>query len=225
MPDDIPSPLVVHARSQSIGDLLRRSAARDPDKTAIVYRGLRQTYAELDATVNRTAAALAARGIAAGNRVAIFSHNNHAFVVDYFALARLGAVSVPINFMLTAGEVGYVLGHSGATGLIAGDTLVPVAEQALRRLAGDGRGRGSTVTVRGVIPERGEQPAAGRDAGWEAVPDWMAYDGAPAPDVTVGDDDLAQLIYTSGTESRPKGAMLSHRSLIAQYVSLRWTAR
>jgi len=43
MPDDIASPLVVHARSQSIGDLLRRSAARDPDKTAIVYRGLRQT--------------------------------------------------------------------------------------------------------------------------------------------------------------------------------------
>ena len=223
MPNDIarvlPSPLVAHARSQSIGDLLRRSAARDPDKTAIIYRGLRQTYAELDATVNRTAAALAARGVAAGDRVAIFSHNNHAFVVAYFALARLGAVSVPINFMLTAGEVGYVLGHSGATGLIAEDALVPVAEQALREQAGEGRGRGSTVTVRGVIPEHGEQPPVGRDAGWEAVPDWMAYDGAPAPDVTVGDDDLAQLIYTSGTESRPKGAMLSHRSLIAQYVS------
>ena len=136
MPDDIASPLVVHARSQSIGDLLRRSAAREPDKTAIVYRGLRQTYAELDATVNRTAAALAARGVAAGNRVAIFSHNNHTFVVAYFALARLGAVSVPINFMLTAGEVGYVLGHSGATGLIAGDALVPVAEQALTGAGG-----------------------------------------------------------------------------------------
>ena len=66
MPDDVASPLIAHARSQSIGDLLRRSAARDPDKTAIVYRGLRQTYAELDATVNRTASSLAARGIGPG---------------------------------------------------------------------------------------------------------------------------------------------------------------
>jgi fatty-acyl-CoA synthase len=210
MPDDTPSPLIAHARSQSIGDLLRRSAARDPDKTAVVYRDLRQTYAELDATVNRTAAALAARGVGAGDRIAIFSHNNHAFVVAYFALARLGAVSVPINFMLTAAEVGYVLRHSGATGVIAEDGLVPVAEQALNE-----QPAGGTVTVRGVIPERGAQPPAG----WEPVPDWMAYDGAAPPDVTVADDDLAQLIYTSGTESRPKGAMLSHRSLIAQYVS------
>ena len=136
MLDDVASPLIAHARSQSIGDLLRRSAAREPAKIAIVYRGLRQTYAELDATVNRTASSLAARGIGPGQRVAILSHNNHAFVVAYFALARLGAVSVPINFMLTSAEVGYVLGHSGATGLIAEDTLVPVAEQALAGQAG-----------------------------------------------------------------------------------------
>ncbi len=214
MPDDTFPPPIAHARSQSIGDLLRRSAARDPGKTAIVFRGLRQTYAELDNTVNRAAAALAARGIGPGDRVAIFSHNNHAFVVAYFALARLGAVSVPINFMLTPAEVGYVLGHSGAVGLIAEDTLVPVADQALQGVtscAGDG----SAVTVRGVILERGEKPPAG----WEPVTDWMAHDDATPPAVTVADDDLAQLIYTSGTESRPKGAMLSHRSLIAQYVS------
>ena len=239
MPDDVASPLIAHARSQSIGDLLRRSAAREPAKIAIVYRGLRQTYAELDATVNRTASSLAARGIGPGQRVAILSHNNHAFVVAYFALARLGAVSVPINFMLTSAEVGYVLGHSGATGLIAEDMLVPVAEQALaakrarnrparspgRSGPGPSPGRGRPalgrpsagrggVTVRGVILERGGDAPPG----WEPVAGWMA-DGDPAPpQAAVADDDLAQLIYTSGTESRPKGAMLSHRSLIAQYV-------
>jgi len=212
MPDDVASPLIAHARSQSIGDLLRRSAAREPAKIAIVYRGLRQTYAELDATVNRTASSLAARGIGPGQRVAILSHNNQPYVVAYFALARLGAVSVPINFMLTSAEVGYVLGHSGATGLIAEDTLVPVAEQALG--AGPGAGRGG-VTVRGVILERGGDAPPG----WEPLAGWMA-DGDPAPpQAAVADEDLAQLIYTSGTESRPKGAMLSHRSLIAQYVS------
>ena len=225
MPDDLPA-LIAHAGSQAIGDLLRRSAARNPEKTAIVYRDLRQTYAELDITVNRTAAALAARGIGPGDRVVLFSHNNHAFVVAYFALARLGAVSVPVNFMLTADDVAYVLAHSGAVGLIAEDALVPVAEQALAKqalaeqvLAGQAgpaglgaAGRG--ITVRGVIPEHGqEQP------GWEPVTDWMTHAGATPPDITVAGDDLAQLIYTSGTESRPKGAMLSHHSLIAQYVS------
>ena len=212
MPDDVISPLIAHARSQSIGDLLRRSAARDPGTIALVYRGLRQTYAELDATVNRTASSLAARGIGPGQRVAIFSHNNDAFVVAYFALARLGAVSVPINFMLAPAEVGYVLGHSGANGLIAEDTLVPVAEQALAAEAGAERGG---VTVRGVILERGGDAPPG----WESVASWMADGDATPPAVTVDGDDLAQLIYTSGTESRPKGAMLPHRSLIAQYVS------
>ncbi|MGO9779163.1 MAG: acyl-CoA synthetase [Streptosporangiaceae bacterium] len=232
MPDDLPA-AIAHARSQAIGDLLRRSAARDPEKTAIVYRDLRQTYAELDVAVDRVATALAARGIGPGDRVILFSHNNHAFVVAYFALARLGAVSVPVNFMLTAGDVAYVLAHSGAVGLIAEDALVPVAEQALagqalagqalagQALAGQAPGgpagpgaAGGGITVRGVIPEHGQERP-----GWEPITDWMTHSDTTSPDITVAGDDLAQLIYTSGTESRPKGAMLSHHSLIAQYVS------
>ncbi len=201
-----PAALTAHARRHTIADLLHRTAQREPDRTAVVYRDLRQSYAELDAVVSRTAGALATRGVAAGDRIAIFSHNNHAFVVCYFALARLGAVSVPINFMLGPGEVGYVLEHAEATGLIAEDALVPVAGQAPGV---------AELAVRGVIMDHGGDVPAG----WEPVADWMAYDGPAAPDVIIGDDDLAQLIYTSGTESRPKGAMLTHRSLITQYVS------
>lgn len=201
---------IAQVRSASLGDLLHRSTARVPDRTAIVYGDLRQTYAQLDDTVNRTANALAARGVRKGDRIALLSHNNHAYVVLYFALARIGAVSVPINFMLTAGEVGYVLEHSGSTGLVVEDALLPVAEQALE----DAPLRG-TVAIRGVIPDNG-RPAP---AGWESAEDWMAYDDPSAPDVFVHEDDLAQLIYTSGTESRPKGAMLSARSLTAQYVT------
>jgi acyl-CoA synthetase (AMP-forming)/AMP-acid ligase II/2-polyprenyl-6-methoxyphenol hydroxylase-like FAD-dependent oxidoreductase len=205
---------ITQARSQTIGDLLHRSAARAPAKTAIVYQGLRQTYAELDETVNRMAHALAARGVTQGDRVALFSHNNHAFVVSYFALARLGAVSVPVNFMLTAAEAGYVLEHSGATGLIAEDILVPVAEEAIARAGG-------RVRVRGVIAGGAAEPPDGWEPppGWEPVNGWMVGRDASPPAVSVADDDLVQLIYTSGTESRPKGAMLSARSLIAQYVT------
>lgn len=207
----IPAAPAAYARRHSIADLLHRTARREPDRTAIVYRELRQTYAELDAVVSRTAGALAARGVAAGDRIAIFSHNNHAFVVCYFALARLGAVSVPINFMLGPDEVGYVLEHAEATGLIAEDALVPVAG---RTPGVAGLANRAIIQEQSIMDHGGDVPA-----GWEPVTEWMAFEGPAAPDVVIGDDDLAQLIYTSGTESRPKGAMLTHRSLIAQYVS------
>jgi fatty-acyl-CoA synthase len=189
------------SRQHAIGDLLRRSAARFPGKTAIVHGELRQSYADLDRVVNRTANALAARGVAKGDRFAVFSRNNHAFVVTYFALARLGAISVPINFMLGADEVAYILGHSGATGILAEEELLPVAKQAVNE----------HVTVRGVIGRA--------DDGWEPVADWLAHGDDAEPGTEIGDDDPIQLMYTSGTESRPKGAALSSRSLIAQYVT------
>ncbi|MGW3342034.1 acyl-CoA synthetase [Nonomuraea rubra] len=188
-------------RQHAIGDLLRRTAARHPSKTAVVYGDLRQSYADLDRAVNRTANALAARGVGKGDRFAIFSHNNHAFVVAYFALARLGAISVPVNFMLGAEEVAYILRHSGATGMLAEEALLPVAEAAVT----------PAVAVRGVI-------GAGRD-GWEPFAAWPAFEDDSEPQVEIADDDPIQLMYTSGTESRPKGATLSSRSLVAQYVT------
>ena len=88
---------VERARRQGLGELLHRSARRDPDRPAIVYKGLRQTYAELDASVDRTAGALVARGLGKGDRVLLFGHNSSGFVVTTLALARAGAVMVPVN--------------------------------------------------------------------------------------------------------------------------------
>jgi fatty-acyl-CoA synthase len=185
------------ARRHALGDLLRRSALREPDKTAIVYGDLRESYASLDATVNRTANALAARGVRHGDRIALFAHNSHGFVVASLALARLGAILVPINFMLGAEEVRYILENSGATGMIAEDALVPVAEQA-----------GTSEALRVVI---------GEHDGWESL---HALDGETTEtEVAIADDHVVAITYTSGTESRPKGAMLTSRSLIAQFVS------
>lgn len=196
------------ARSQALGDLLHRSAARHPDKLALVHRDVRQSYAELDATVNRTANALRARGVAKGDRFAMLSHNSHQFVVVHLALARLGAISVPINFMLKGDEVAFVLEHAGTTGMAVEEALVPVAEQALAALDGSAR-----HAVLGVM-DGGEGPP-----GWEAVTEWLGHDDGSRPVANVADDDVIQLMYTSGTESRPKGAALSSRSLVSQYLS------
>ena len=198
--------LVRQARRQAIGDVLHRSAARTPDATAIVFGELRQTFAELDATVNRMANAITARGVQRGDRVAMLGHNHHAYAVTWLALARLGVISVPINFMLTADEVAFVLDHSGAIGIVAEDVLCAVADAAVAMLD-----HPATVRLRGAIGEAVD--------GWESVADWMVHDDAGDPDVDVADDDPIQIMYTSGTESRPKGATLSSRALIAQYVS------
>ncbi len=206
--DETLTATVAEARRHTLGDLLRRSATRTPARTALRFGGRSHTYAELDAAVDRTAGALAARGVARGDRVALLSHNDDGYVVLTFALARLGAIAVPVNFMLQAGEVAYVLGHCGATGVVAEGALLPVATEALRL-----SGRDAQVTVRGVL---GGGPVP---AGWEAFETWAEHDGAPPPPVPVGDDDVLQLMYTSGTESRPKGVMMTSRSLVAQYVS------
>ena len=88
--------------------------------------------------MNRAAHALAARGLAKGDRLALLSHNSWQFAVLAFATAKLGVLLVPVNFMLNAEEVAYILGHSGAAGIVVEDSLAPVAEKALG-IAGVGR--------------------------------------------------------------------------------------
>ncbi len=198
------------ARRQALGDILARTAARHPCRTALVWRDTRDTYREFNTTVNRMAHGLAERGVAKGDRIVLLSHNCREFLLIYFALAKLGAVSVPVNFMLNAEEVAFILDHSGATGYIVEDVLGPVMSEAIR-LVGGGHGDG----VRGWIDLNGTRP----DSGWEDVLSWTDHPDGSEPDVAIGDDDALQLMYTSGTESRPKGVTLSSRSLIAQYVS------
>ena len=200
--------LVNHARGHALGDLLRRSAARFPDKLAVVAGSHRQTYREFNASVNAVAAEVSSRGVAFGDRIALLSRNCWEYAVLNFALAKIGAVMVPINFMLSAPEVAYILQHSGASGMIVEDGLREIAGPALASA-------GITQGIRGWI---GAGPAV-CPPGWSEVASWAVRTDADEPDVVVGDDDLMHLMYTSGTESRPKGAMLSSRSLIAQYVS------
>src|SRR3954464_7774911 len=192
--------------SNSPADVLRRAAARDGGKVALVAGDARQTYAELDAEVNRVANALGARGVRQGDRVVLLSRNCREYVVLIFAAAKLGAVLVPVNFMLTGGDVAFVLDHSGAVGLVAGEGPGGVAEEALAGAAAE------RVTVRVAL-------GPGRD-GWEPYAALAAHPDAADPEAPVADDDPVQLMYTSGTESRPKGAVMTSRSLLANCASI-----
>jgi fatty-acyl-CoA synthase len=194
-------------RRQTLGDLLHRSAARTPDKLAIACGETRWTYAEFDHISERLAAGLAQRGIAKGACVAILARNSHAFAAMRFALARLGAVLVPINFMLKAEEVAYILRHAGVTMLATDSALAPVARAAVAL----------DTAVRDLVWLPAEDPSEPQTdmIGFDA----LAASGAALPDVALGGNDLAQIVYTSGTESSPKGAMLTHDAVLWQYVS------
>ncbi len=186
---------VARIRQHTIGDLPRRTAARHPDKLAIRFGETTWTYCEFDETCNRLANGLTERGVAAGDRVAILSRNSHAFAALRFALARLGGVLVPINFMLNAQEIAYILRSSGATALAVSDEFLDTASRAI------------PLDTRVTLTLRISQ-----------FDDLLSADPRP-PAAAVASGTLAQIVYTSGTEALPKGAMLTHDAVLWQYVS------
>lgn len=202
--------VVAQARSHALGDIPRRSARRQPDKTAIVDGDVVLTFAEFEHLVDRTAAALQDNGFRPGDRLALLSRNCWQYAVLAFATARAGVVLVPVNFMLTAEEIAYLLGHSRVRGIVAEAELTPTADEAIR-LAGE---QGPPVATKVALVPPGTTPPPG----WDDFARWPVTTTA-APRPHIGDDQLLRLMYTSGTESRPKAVMHTSRSLMSQYVS------
>ena len=194
-------------RRQTIADALRRMALRLPAKTGIVCGATTWTYAEFDALVTRLAAGLVAIGVAEGDKVAVLARNSHGFAALRFALARRGAVMVPINFMLKADEVAYILRHAGAKTLATDSGLAELAQAAAKL----------ETQVQQFIwlpSEDPSEPVAGMHDFHQ-----LASCTDPLPELGLTSTDVAQIVYTSGTESSPKGAMLTHDAVLWQYVS------
>ena len=193
--------------SQTISDLLRRTAKRRPYKPAIICGDINWTYAEFDDVCTRVANSFIRLGVKPGEKVAILSKNSHAFAAVRFALARIGAVIVPINFMLKVEEVAYILNHSGANVLLVDMEHTKVGKMAAAQDT-------HVKLMLGLPSEDSEETPEGM----------MGFSELLEGDSTViesGVEDhmLAQIIYTSGTESRPKGALLTHSAVIAEYVT------
>lgn len=188
----------------TVGDLIRRSAARQPDREALRFGARSWTYQALDAATDRVAAQLLALGLAPGDRVASFGRNSDAYLLLWLGVAKAGLIHVPVNYALTPDELSYTLGQCGARALFTDDTLLETADAACHK---------SPVEIRGTL-------ASGGSGGGPDVLAWAV--ASSAPDVAqpvIDDDDIVQILYTSGTTSLPKGAMLSHRALVHEYVS------
>ncbi|MBC2589600.1 MULTISPECIES: acyl-CoA synthetase [Rhodococcus] len=187
------------ARANTVDGVLHRSAARFPHRTALRFGDRTLTYRELDDAVTRAAARLRALGLDQGDRVAAYGTNSDAYVVGYLAVVRAGLVHVPINYALRGEELSYLLGQSGARAVLVDPALAGNLEQVL-----------ADVPAEHVLPLRDADDSLLTAACAGEVPEL---------DVTVSDADLVQLLYTSGTTSKPKGAMMPHRALVHEYTS------
>jgi fatty-acyl-CoA synthase len=194
-------------RRQTLADTLRRSAARVPDRLGLACGATRWTYRELHGVSERLAAGLASHGIKRADKVAVLGRNSHGFVALRYALMRLGAVMVPINFMLQPDDVTFILNHSGARMLASDSAMAPVARQA--------------AALAPQVAEFLWLPSEEESAPVEGMTNFYALLETGGEPAGAGPDsfDVAQIVYTSGTESRPKGVQLTHDAILWQYVS------
>ncbi len=178
-------------------DFMRRTRRLYPTREAVVDGDRRWTYDAFFERCDRWSAALQGLGVQPGDRVAYIAPNTHAQLASFYAVPQIGAVLVPINFRLSPDEWVYIVNHSGASVLcVHGDYLDTID-----------RIRPDLKTVRHFVALEG----APRD-GWIDYEAAIAAAGTGLRRPAIAEHDLLTINYTSGTTSRPKGVMITHRN-------------
>ncbi|NLV56357.1 MAG: long-chain fatty acid--CoA ligase [Acidimicrobiales bacterium] len=192
------------SRFGSLRDVLAMGSGHG-DATFIVYGDRRISFAEFAAEANSIAAALAERGVGRGDRVAVLSANNPEWCTTFWATVSLGAILVGLNGWWKTDEVLYGLTDSGAKVLVADG---PRFERIAAEVAG-----GQLPDLEAVFLIDGDPASGGERA--HPFSDLTAGGPAPAPTGEIDETDAAVIFYTSGTTGRPKGAISTHRSMVA----------
>ena len=184
------------AKRLLLGEIVASNARRFPDREAVIYGDTRLTFREFNARINRLAHALMDIGIKKGEKVAILLFNCNQYLEAYFALAKMGAIAVPVNFRLHPEEIAYIVDNADAVAFILGETFVDTIKGIQKDLP----------QIRQYISLT-EKPVEGMlhfETLLQKYPD-------DEPLVLVEEDDPAFIMYTAGTTGRPKGAVLTHK--------------
>lgn len=176
-----------------------------PDTPALRHLGVTTTWAQLSRRSLQLAAALADRGVAAGDRVALLTLNHPWFVESVFAANSLGAMAVPLNFRLAPLELDHILTDCTPSAIVVDARLLPL----LRSVP-------STASI-GTVVVIGESSEAEAEDGIAYEDFLSAYEPMELPDIS--EESTALIMYTSGTTGRPKGVMLSHRNMQVQAIT------
>ena len=189
----------------NIGLYLGKRAHLNPNLEAVVdpATSRRFTYREIDQRANRVANAMRSLGIKKGDRVALLLLNGVEYYESFLGLAKIGAVSVPLNWRLVADELAYILKDSGAIALIYGGDFAEVVGEITSRSAA------ATDIANWIELSEGKD----RDLFATEYEDFMAAGSPDEPENDAGDDDDLFIMYTSGTTGLPKGALHTHNTM------------
>ncbi len=203
----------------TIPGALRTAATQYATLDAVVGDGVRLTFAELDAQVDRWSAALVASGVAAGDRIAMWMPNRAAFVTASFAVYRVGAVLVPISSRYRGDEAAAIIRRSGASMLFTVTDFLDTDPLVMLAAAGPLPALRESIVLSGPVP-------AGATSLVELLAradDPALHDTVLAREAAIDADDISDIIFTSGTTGQPKGAMLRHGASVRTYLG--WSER
>jgi fatty-acyl-CoA synthase len=177
-------------------DFARRTRKLYPEREAVVDGPLRLTYDGFFSRCDRWSGALQRLGVGRGDRVAYISPNTHRHLESFYAVPQIGAVLVPINFRLTADDFEYILNHCGATAVCAHSDQLEAVE-----------------TIRARLPHvRHFVALEGTRDGWLDYEQLLGAEAGSFARAPIDERGLLTINYTSGTTSRPKGVMITHRN-------------
>lgn len=190
----------------SLIEVLRTSANRYPDLPAIIEPGATYSFSDVDRLSDRVAGGLASQGIHHGDRVALYCINSADFAIAYMGIVKAGAVVVPVNLLQRPSEISMNLNDAGVSAFIFHAAFQDNAEQILE----------AVETIRCCVGIG--TPNSANYMEWDEMLDAEVL--PPQPKIRP-DEDLAAILYTSGTTGKPKGAMLTHTNLVSNTQSVR----
>ncbi|GAB6907836.1 AMP-dependent synthetase and ligase [Desulfosarcina cetonica] len=172
-----------------------------PDKTAIIFEGRNISYGELNSQATRLAHTMKQKGVAKGDRVSLYLPNIPEFVICYIAALKLGAIAVSVNPMLKSGELKYILNDSGSVLLCTVNELLPNVKMD------------DYTDLKQVLVCEGDAQ------GNPTIAEWIQEGSESLPTYNPDRDEVAVILYTSGTTGFPKGAMLTHGNVVSNSFS------
>lgn len=182
----------------NVGQILTLTTNKFPERTAILFENKRFTYQELNGRVNRFAQSLLRLGLTKGDKVAVLLFNSNHFVETYLGTAKVGGVFTPINFRLAPDEVRYILNHSDARFFVLGEEFSDLVNTI----------RSNLIKIKDFISV-GDRLTDAHD--YERL---LERSENREPSVRLTEKDECQLMYTSGTTGRPKGALITHGNIL-----------